>query len=84
VDESADAGASGGGDKGDAWAKAVDELDSGPGPAFFTDFFKGLLHSESVVEIPLLGGLLDASAGFGDISASAAICRPVRFHSLVN
>eukprot|EP00892_Ulva_mutabilis_P001372 jgi/Ulvmu1/11235/UM073_0007.1 len=46
---------------------AAAELDTPEGPRFFTDFFKCILHPQSVVEVPLLGAL-EPPSGFGDIT----------------
>lgn len=55
---------------------AAAELDTATGPAFFTDFFKCILHPRSVIQVPLLGPL-QPPAGFGDITADEHTHRQV-------
>lgn len=55
---------------------AAAELDTQAGPAYFTDFFKCILHPQSVVQVPLLGSL-QPPAGFGEITADEQIRRQV-------
>lgn len=59
----------------DPCEEAAVALDSGGGPAHFTDFCKAVLHPRSVVQVPVPAAA--AGCGFGDLHASGAAAAEV-------